>query len=132
MKKIFLITIISTILFANIDLKKEVIQVGVFKNQKSIDKIKNALKKYDIYIKKYPNKLQKIFVINIKEKEFEQTLSEIKKIASKAFKLSLKRKLELIKSDEPKDWLNNTLADNNKTKKLDSKAIIKTRNKFFQ
>jgi ribosomal protein S8 len=132
MKKVFLLLSISMFLSADIDIKKEVIQVGVFKNTKHVDGIKNALKKYDIYVKLYPNKLQKVFVINIEKKGFIQTLTDIKKISPKAFRLSENKKFELTKDNKPKKCLNNTLLDANQTNKLDSKAIIKTRKKFFE
>jgi hypothetical protein len=131
MKKLFLLIILTTFINASINLKDEVIQVGAFKNKNSIEKLKKKLSNYNILVKTYPNKLKKIFVINIAKKSLENKLRDIRMISPKAFILSRKKKLELIKQDKPSNWFNPTSTDAN-TSKLDSKAIIKTRKKFFK
>jgi hypothetical protein len=132
MKKIVLFIMTTTYFFASVDINKEIIQIGVFKSENSIKKIKKSLKKYEIFIKKYPNKLKKVFIVNIKKDDYKNVIEEIKKISPKAFRLTSTKKAELLKNTTPKDWLNDTLSNNNQTNKLDSKAIIKTRKKFFE
>jgi len=134
MKKFIIISLSILHLFAQAkpELSKNIIQIGVFKDAKNIAKLKQDLKDYDFFTKTYPNKLKKLFIVNIKDKELEKTLSDIKKIVPKAFVLKEKQKKMLFLQKQKSDWLNKSLSKNEQKSKLDSKAIIKTRNKFFE
>jgi len=133
MKKILLLFILALSVFAKeVDISKNIIQLGVFKDEKNIQKLKNRYKDLDLYVKVFPNKLKKLFVVNITKKDTAKTLTRIKKDIPKAFLLSKKRKEQLFITHKHKDWLNKSLSQKSNHSKLDSKAIIKTRNKFFE
>jgi len=116
----------------NIDLSYNIIQLGVFKNEKNINNLKKIFSDLKLYIKKYPNNLKKLFIVNIKDKELQKILKRVRNDIPKAFVLTKKKKNELFLIKEKGDWLNKSLDLEKKKSKLDSKAIIKTTNKFFE
>lgn len=135
MKKLILFlifTIFANATKVNIDLSHNIIQLGVFKDEKNINNLRKKFSDLKLYIKKYPNNLKKLFIVNIKDNELQKILKRVRKDIPKAFVLTKKKKNELFLTKEKGDWLNKSLDFEKKKSKLDSKAIIKTTNKFFE
>jgi len=127
MKKLILITLTCAYIYAhsNTTEQKYTIQLGVFTHEENINKLKKRYKNFDIFVKKYPNKIKKLFIVNIKDKDLEKTLAFVKKDIPKAFVVKKKQS----------NWMQEKLSKNTNSSnnsKLDSKAFIKTRNKFFE
>jgi hypothetical protein len=135
MKKFIIFLIINTHLISSaivIDTSKSIIQIGAFKKITNINKLKKAFDNYQIVVKKTNNNLNKIFIVNIERKEIKSTLKNIKSIVPNAFLLSLKQKQMIFHKKNTNILQNKTFTKINNSKKLDSKAIIKTRKKFFE
>ena len=135
MKKFIIFLIINTHLIAStntIDISKSIIQIGAFKKITNVNKLKKAFNNYQIVIKKTSNNLNKIFIVNIEKKETKSILNDIKKIIPNAFLLSNKQKQKNFHKKITDNHQNKTFINTNNSSKLDSKAIIKTRKKFFE
>jgi len=133
MKRILFLSIVPYLLFSqSLDIKKGIIQLGVFKNEKNIIKIKNIFKDYNLFIKTYPDQLKKIFIIDIEKDHLSDTLKKVKKYIPSAFIVKSNKKNLIFSKNKQTNWLEKSLNTSSDIQKLDSKAIIKTRKKFFQ
>jgi len=127
LKTLLILVFVGSVLYCKpvLDFSKEVIQVGVFSKQKSIDRLKVKLKTYNIFTKKYSNSMIKAFVINIPKKNLQTTLASIKKVVPKAFVLSQSAKKRLF---QKKIEIEQIVPSNDG---INSKTIIKATKKYF-
>lgn len=116
------------------------IQVGAFKNMSNIQKVKDRLLEYEIYLEPYKN-MHRVHVVNIETPVLKETLTQIRKIYPKAFiskrpilnttptQTEQKTSAKINKSFEP--LLNNIEMIEQYEPTLDSNTILKTRKSFL-
>lgn len=125
----------------SISKKSYYIQVGAFKSKANIQKVKDKLSKYDIYLEPYKN-LQRIQVVNIlTPTQLKKTLVKIRKIFPKAFvvKHPNLNQIKTKKIAEPSDDFSKSFEPSLQKEKniqpikptLDSNTILKTRKSFL-
>ena len=148
MKKLVIFLCVIEFVFASVnlskvDISKGVIQLGVFKDIKNVKKLQKRFKGYNFFVKTFPNDIKKVYIINIKKSNIEKYLKKVKEIIPQAFLLNKNSKLKVFKNLSPcrgeippkkpqiKQSIQKTISFEN-TSCLDSKAIIKTRKKFFK
>ena len=109
-----------------IDLKKKILQVGAFNNQKSLSKLQKKLSKYNLLTKKVDN-FNKLYVLN----PTKQDIKYIKKIIPSAFLLSkIAQEKIMLKDTNETPIIKINLPTSNKG--LNTQTIIQTRKKFFK
>ncbi len=129
--------------FARVDVSKGVIQLGVFRDMGNVKKLQKRFDGYNFFVKKFPNHIKKVYIINIKKSSQKLYLEKVKRIVPHAFLLNQSSKLKVFKNLTP--CMGNIPPKNPNIKQstqksisfedtscLDSKAIIKTRKKFFK
>ena len=99
------------------------IQVGAFKKVSNIQKVKDKLFEYDIYLEAYKN-MKRIYVVNILASSLNETLIEIRKIYPNAFVA----KHPKVNSDK---IVNDISIEIPYGSALDSNTILKTRKSFL-
>ncbi len=105
------------------------VQVGAFKNLSNIQKVKDRLFEYDIYLEAHKN-MQRIHVVNILAPSLKGTLVKIRKIYPKAF-ISKRPSINSAQADyiqKPSPSFNNIKSYE---PSLDSNTILKTRKSFL-
>ena len=150
--KIFILSMLIAMLISSnelkskVDTKKSIIQLGVFKDISNVKKLKKKITNLNLYVKKLQSGINKVFIINIKKEDLPQTLQSIRQIVPNAFILSSARKGIIFENLKPciatippkkppvkvKKILKKSIITYENSSCLDSKAIIKTRKKFFK
>lgn len=142
-----IISLSSNSLKSKVDTKMGIIQLGVFKDIKNVQKLKKKFTDLNLYVQKLDSGINKVFIINIEENNLIQTLQSIRTSIPNAFVLSNARKgitfgnlKPCLATVPPKKAPEKEIVKTpvksiitfEENSCLDSKAIIKTRKKFFK
>ena len=116
------------------------VQVGAFKNMSNIQKIKEKLFEYEIYLEPYKN-LHRVHVVNIITPVLKETLTKIRKIYPKAFisKRPISNSIPMKTKQKIFDKINKSFKPSGNIieeikqyePSLDSNTILKTRKSFL-
>ncbi len=151
MPKIKLIIVLISIFLSiqtlfSIEIEKEYIyepsyfiQVCALKRESNIERVKNRLLDYHLYLEQY-NDLKRIYIVNIITKEeLDDTLEDIQKIYPHSFiskgpkNLFVTEKQEIV-TQEPEEIIYEKIEptlEKSRIIELDSKTILKTRKSFL-